>query len=92
MERAAVQLTAQASNVVPQPKATRHGRSAERAVKPRLIGRHQLAVHLPVTPAANTQQGKTSRTTGGIYLGSTRHFIDPGHFVCIYFECRVDFL
>lgn len=38
--------------MVPQSKAARHGRGAERAVLPRLIGHHQLTIHLPVTPAA----------------------------------------
>lgn len=37
--------------MVPQSKATGHGRSAERAGKPCLVGRHQLTFHLPVTPA-----------------------------------------
>lgn len=32
-----------------------------------------------------TQQGKTSRTTGVIYLGSTGHLIDTGDSACIYF-------
>lgn len=38
--------------MVPQSKAARHGRGAERAVQPRIIGHHQSTIHLPVTPAA----------------------------------------
>lgn len=41
--------------MVRESKAARHDGGAERAVQPRLIGRHQLTVHLPVTPAAATQ-------------------------------------
>lgn len=42
--------------------------------------------------STQTQQGKRSRTTGVIYLGSTGHFSDKGDFVCIYFKRCVDLL
>lgn len=59
--------------MVPQSEAARHGRGAERAVQPCLIGHHQPTVHLPVTPAATqihtAEHRQNNRTRSGVMAG-----------------------